>query len=421
MPSGMDWLAGLGAGASSLGNSLNERALLEQQEQERAAKAALERLVTMRSMGAVEDTDTPIASDFEDTLRPGSITSGGGALGALVEAAKRSQSADRFTLPNRTGGVERFRIDEAQTPQGRQDRQLQRRQNLEQERKRGERDELAKILEAAQNPDASISGPARARAAAIDPTYLDKFLTPAKTEQFTGQPFSLGAEGQQQAGEYMRGSNGSVVRIGASPQRGDSETRGLLNDIRTQSAQQSANRNYLAQPAVADAFEKAKGLRDARTALASSRGGDSGIGDLMALYAVIKVFDPNAVRGEEIKLVRGTNSLAGRAALLWDNTARGSQLSESQRAQIRNLVDDFGRDTESKIKPTQSRYRLQAARAGQDSLMVAPSPFEGLPDDTSARPASPAGGDKVMSKAVFDALSPQEQQEAMASGYRIRP
>lgn len=107
-------LAGLGRGASTLGESLDARDLLKQQRQRQAAQDALVRLKELDQMGAVPDTGQPTAGDFT-----GVDTSGGlGPLKALAQANQASQGARRFQLPNaQTGGMDSFRIDESETPE----------------------------------------------------------------------------------------------------------------------------------------------------------------------------------------------------------------------------------------------------------------------------------------------------------------
>ncbi len=128
----------LGAFTGGYGEGQQVKYLRDQQELERQRQASLDQervreynqtsglaraaqsltaAKTLDMMGAVPDTGTPVASDFDGTMRPGSVFSGGGALNAAAQALTAGQNARRFQIADPAGGVQSYRIDESQTPE----------------------------------------------------------------------------------------------------------------------------------------------------------------------------------------------------------------------------------------------------------------------------------------------------------------
>lgn len=298
--------------------------------------------------------------------------------------AERDWAADvdTFRQRERQGALDRaaqeFQQFQMQAPERAEQQrvkvqgELRAEQETERGRKQAERDALTKVLQDAQSPDPAISGPARARAAAYDPTYLDKFLTPAKVEEetFTGQPFEMGKDDKMEAGLYIRGSKGTVKRVGASPPAKESGGMTLFQSSR---AEAGLAGRYQNNPLVKNAYGIANAIGPARVALQEN----SPLGDLMALYAIVKLYDPESVvREGEIKLAQSANSLPDAIRLLYLNTAKGRKVTPYYRQQIESMIGSMQKQKEAQIAPVQRQFGLEARQIGADSATVAPSPFE---------------------------------------------
>lgn len=128
---------------------------------------------------------------------------------------------------------------------------------------------------------------------------------------------------------------------------------------------------------VKDANQTASALAPVATSLKLN----TPLGDVMSLYAIVKLFDPGSVVKEgEIKLAASANSLPDRVRLLLENAAYGRKLTPAYRPQIEALAKEITEQRRTQVRPIQARYGAQVRGIGgspSDSAYVAPDPFEG--------------------------------------------
>ena len=142
-------LAGLAGGGNSLADSMHDHEKTAERKAE-LAKAAMRQLAidslnrqqTLGAMGAVPDTGKVTQGDMATGLMGSNLlvpTGIGGAdagmagmTRAVTGAQQEEQGADRFALPNLTGGTDKLRIDEQQTPEAKAMRRLTQQQRGQQ-------------------------------------------------------------------------------------------------------------------------------------------------------------------------------------------------------------------------------------------------------------------------------------------------
>ncbi len=264
---------------------------------------------------------------------------------------------------------------------------------------RGQRqeDELPELILAAQNGDRR----ALARAAVIAPNHpvITQLLIPKAPvvpprHEIGGSLYEQKPDGSW--GVVVQGKpetkvprtqvvDGQIVDLDAAtakpiagfvqPKKELTPAQVQANENKRVNTESKLRGDYEGNPLVKNAYGVANAVGAAKVALAQN----GPIGDVMALYALVKLFDPGSVVKEgEIKLSQSANSLPDRIKLLWENTARGRKISPSMRAQMQQTIDGMVRENESLIAPVQKRFGGSARRAQADSGAVAPSPFEGM-------------------------------------------
>lgn len=134
-------LAGLAGGGNALADSMHDREK-EATRKAELAKAAMRQLAldsltrqkTLSDMGAVPDTGEVTQGDMATGLLGSNLTIptgiGGADAGmagmtrAVTGAKQEEQGAERFALPNLTGGTDQLRIDDQATPEAKAMRRL---------------------------------------------------------------------------------------------------------------------------------------------------------------------------------------------------------------------------------------------------------------------------------------------------------
>lgn len=143
-------LAGLAGGAGALGTAMSDRekeatrkAELAQAAMRQLALDSLARKKALGEMGAVADTGNVTQGDVATGLMGSNLvlptglgTADAGMEGlsrALGGAKQTEREAERFELPNLTGGVDKLRIDEQATPEAKAMRRLTQQQRGQQQ------------------------------------------------------------------------------------------------------------------------------------------------------------------------------------------------------------------------------------------------------------------------------------------------
>ena len=270
-----------------------------------------------------------------------------------MEAAQKAQGAERFALPDAQGNITQFRIDESRTPEARAMRSLMARESA-----------AAQRLEAGKEADYK--------------RQLD-----LETLRQSGRPGNFGAVTVGNTVFVLDRETGKKGdELGQIPEKELTPGQASLQASREQRNEQSLAKQYEANPLVKNAYGVANAIAPARVALSEN----TPLGDLMALYAIVKLYDPESVvREGEIKLAQSANSLPQRVRLAYENTLRGRKITPEYRQQIVQMVDAIQAEKEGQIAPVQKRFGQRSRQYGADSSFVAPSPFEGLKSGTANR------------------------------------
>lgn len=172
----------------------------------------------------------------------------------------------------------------------------------------------------------------------------------------------------------------SAAQQGAQEQRSVSRTNMLRDD-------------YANEPTVKDVKAMASSIATVRNGLTLG----NGVGDLQAIVALTKMFDPGSVAREgEVSLTRNAaGNIPANLKLLVSRWNKTRLLTDDMRAEIAKLADAQESTAIGMLKPLQESYGAQARRSGvaADSAFIAPSPFRDRPAAPSrALPFRPPGG-----------------------------
>lgn len=135
---------------------------------------------------------------------------------------------------------------------------------------------------------------------------------------------------------------------------------------------------------LADDFRQEQGIKDASGvagAVATIRGALSTPtpqGDLAAIYALVKLYDPGSVvREGEISLTQSAASLPEQVRRLWQGWNTGKKLTPEMREAIAGVANSIVAERQQQVNPILERYGQRARQWGADSAAVAPNPLQG--------------------------------------------
>lgn len=126
------------------------------------------------------------------------------------------------------------------------------------------------------------------------------------------------------------------------------------------------------------AIKDANGIASAVATIRGALANPTPQGDLAAIYALVKLYDPGSVvREGEIALTQSAASLPQRVRVLYDQYRSGQKLLPEQRAAIAEIANSIVAERQIQINPVLQRYGRRARQWGVDSAVVAPNPLEG--------------------------------------------
>jgi hypothetical protein len=131
-------------------------------------------------------------------------------------------------------------------------------------------------------------------------------------------------------------------------------------------------------------IKDAKGVAGAVTTIRGALSNPTPQGDLAAIYALVKLYDPGSVvREGEIALTQGAASLPEQVRRLYEGWTTGKKLTPQMRADLASIANSIVGQRQEQINPTLARYGSKARRWQADSAAVAPNPLEGatIPTD----------------------------------------
>lgn len=141
---------------------------------------------------------------------------------------------------------------------------------------------------------------------------------------------------------------------------------------------------FAREQSLADDFRMEQGVKDASGvagAVATIRGALSNPtpqGDLAAIYALVKLYDPGSVvREGEISLTQSAASLPEQVRRLYQGWSTGKKLTPQMRADIASVANSVVAERQTQVDPILARYGQRARQWGADSAAVAPNPLEG--------------------------------------------
>lgn len=176
-------------------------------------------------------------------------------------------------------------------------------------------------------------------------------------------------------GVQVNPETGEVRPLQNLPKKEETDAQLTARTSRALASESRLRGDYTSNPLVKDAYGSASALAPVFTSLKQQ----SPLGDLMALYGIVKLFDPGSVVKEgEIKLAQSATSLPQKVRLLWENTARGRKIPPEYRTQIEGMVEELVSQRKKQLAPVQREFGASARRFGVDSSAVAPDPFLGL-------------------------------------------
>lgn len=139
------------------------------------------------------------------------------------------------------------------------------------------------------------------------------------------------------------------------------------------------------------AFRQEQGIKDAQgiaSAVATVRGALSNPtpqGDLAAIYALVKLYDPGSVvREGEITLTQSAASLPEQVRRLYQGWASGKKLTPQMRADLASVANSIVTERQQQVNPILQRYGARSRAWGVDSAAVAPNPLEGATINTGS-------------------------------------
>lgn len=159
-----------------------------------------------------------------------------------------------------------------------------------------------------------------------------------------------------------------------APQKGPSEASIGAAEGRRAQREDRLQQNFQQEPAI----KQAGLLSNAVAQLRASASQKTPQGDLNMLYGAVKLRDPNAVREGELALNNKARSAHTQLFALFDRVASGRILTDQERQQILDLVDQTVSEQSKLVAPVQARFGAMARQAGADSAFVAPDPFGGV-------------------------------------------
>ena len=125
-------------------------------------------------------------------------------------------------------------------------------------------------------------------------------------------------------------------------------------------------------------IKDAKGVAGAVTTIRAALNSPSPQGDLAAIYALVKLYDPGSVvREGEISLTQSAASLPEQVRRMYEGWTQGKKLTPQMRQDLASIANSIVGERQGQINPTLARYGEKARRWGADSAAVAPNPFEG--------------------------------------------
>ena len=141
---------------------------------------------------------------------------------------------------------------------------------------------------------------------------------------------------------------------------------------------------FAREQSLADDFRMEQGVKDASgiaSAVATVRGAlsnPSPQGDLAAIYALVKLYDPGSVvREGEISLTQSAASLPEQVRRLYQGWVSGKKLTPEMRANLASVANSIVQERQVQVNPILQRYGQRARQWGADSAAVAPNPLEG--------------------------------------------
>lgn len=138
--------------------------------------------------------------------------------------------------------------------------------------------------------------------------------------------------------------------------------------------EQSLRQDFQQEPVV----KQAGALASAVAQLRASAQQKTPQGDLNMLYGAVKLRDPNAVREGELALNNKARSANTQMFALWDRVASGRILTDEERQQVMDLVEQTIQEQTRLIQPIQRMFGEKSRMYGADSSFVARDPFEGV-------------------------------------------
>ena len=127
------------------------------------------------------------------------------------------------------------------------------------------------------------------------------------------------------------------------------------------------------------AVKDASGVAGAATTIRGALTNPTPQGDLAAIYALVKLYDPGSVvREGEITLTQSAASLPEQVRRMYEGWTQGKKLTPQMRADLAAIADSIVTERQTQINPILQEYGRSARRWGVDSAAVAPNPLKGL-------------------------------------------
>lgn len=277
-------------------------------------------------------------------------------------------------------GAESARLEGQMLGQDREQKnllvRLKQEQDAAEQRRRAQMDDLTR-----RNIESQIAERERPpEAAPVRPQYVDSrggFVSP---EGFTPVPGLSSAPAEQ----YEEREEGGGVAIYKNGQFQKWKLAPASERSISTGEALAQNRTFQREQGLADDFRQeqdikdAKGIAGAVTTIRGALNNPTPQGDLAAIYALVKLYDPGSVvREGEISLTQSAASLPEQARRLLEGWNSGKKLTPQMRADLASVADSIVAQRQLQINPTLARYGERARRWGADSAAVAPNPFEG--------------------------------------------
>lgn len=282
-------------------------------------------------------------------------------LDAQAEEARQAAIQDRRTTLQRL--QEQMDFQQSESSRKAQQMELERRQ-------------LDAALERA-----GIADPVIRKAMTQDPATARSYLV--KPKESTQKPEDVFEEKPYKGGT-ARFKNGHFDMWILRPEgEKDSSAYAAVQETRKLRQESGLAQRYQNNPIVKQAYGQANALAPINSALAQ----DTPVGDLMALYGIVKLYDPNSVvREGEIKLAQSAMSLPAKLRVLLANVAYGRKLTPEYRQQIAGIAQEIVGQQKALVNPVMADYGRDAARFGVDSASVAPDMFRGIDFQATSNP-----------------------------------